>query len=207
MQIHGHHVDKIKGRFSGTIDEVDEDVFKFDRVVVMLVVGRTTVGAVDVKDDGEVHATMRIKITDMEPLEGELRDQAIAYLSHGADQGILNFGNYQHKPAEPKIKGQEALPVADYASPPAPPEGVDPATGEISGSSPASKPVKVINDPDEEFNVPPAAPEVAPRPDDVAPPKPDPREAAPPPVGTRVGTVRPGGRKDAALADFLNGGE
>lgn len=211
MQIQGHHVDKLKGRFSGTIDDVDEDAFKFDRMVVMLVVGRTAIGSVDVKDDGEVHAVMKIKVQDMQHLEGALRDQAIAYLAHGAGQGILDFGNYRHKGDESKkVEGQEALPVADYAAPADPPEGVDPATGEIDESSTARKSVKIINDPDEEFDVPPAAPEpVKPRLGDVDPPStPTPArpqmDEAPPPAGTRVGTIRKGSRKDSDLEAFLN---
>lgn len=210
MQIHGHHVDKIKGRFSGTIDEVDEDEFKFDRMVVCLVVGRTSVGSIDTKDDGEVHAVMKIKVTDMSALEGPLRDQAIAYLAHGSEQGILDFGNYRHKgdePKPPKIEGQEALPVADYAQPPEAPPGVD-ANGEVI-HTPLSR-ARVVQDPDEEFDVPPAEDPVRPRVTDVTPPQAPveaprtARDPAPAPSGTVVGQVRKGERKDSALADFLN---
>lgn len=204
MQIHGHQVDKIKGRFSGTIDEVDEDAFKFDRMVVCLVVGRTSIGSIDTKDDGEVHAVVKIKITDMQALEGPLRDQAIAYLAHGANQGILDFGNYRHKGDEPKPpkEGQEALPVAGYAEPP---DGVD-DDGVVTATAPT--PARIIQDPDEEFDVPPADDPVTPRVTDTPPPDaPAPRTArdeAPPPSGTVVGTLRRGGRKDEVLDSWLN---
>lgn len=204
MQIQGHQIDKVKGRFTGTIDEVDDEIFKFDRMVVMLVVARTSVGSIDPKDDGEIHAVMKIKVSDMQALEGDLRDQAIAYLAHGADQGILHFGQPVHKP--PRIKGQKALeveaPVADYAEPP---PGVD-VNGEV--------PARVVQDPDEEFDVPVAAPlPVTARATDAEPPafvapaaealSPDEENTAPPAGAQRVGTIR-APRKDEALSAFLN---
>lgn len=208
MQIQGHQIDKLKGRFSGTVDDVDEEHFKFDRMVVMLVIGRCSIGSVDVKDDGEVHAVMKIKVEDITPLEEELRDQAIAYLAHGAGQGILDFGNYRHQ-GEPKPakEGQESLPVATYAEPPEADENGERVTAT------ASTPARVLQD--EEFDVPPGDPlPVTARPGDVDPPAvrapvEEPTalgaDEAPAPSGTVVGSLRRGERKDAVLDAWLSG--
>lgn len=218
MQIHGVQVDRVKGRFAGTIDEVDDDIFRHDRYVIMLVAARTAAGATDTMDDGEVVQTMRLKVQDMVPLTGELRDQAVAFMAHGGNQGVMSFGNHIEKPKEEQ-RGQQTM--ADYAQPPEPTiqeteqtyaaddhSNVDPSTGEVVS----------VSDEDEFFDVPVAEPDpVVPRPTDVEPPQwrapeaepisdPNPaRDVAPPPPGNVVGHVTGGRpRRDSVLDDFLN---
>lgn len=187
--------DKMNGRFRGSIEDIDPEIFKFDSMVFALVCMRVDDKGRVIKDDGTIVKTMGLAASDMVPLTGPLRDQAIAYMAHGADQGILDLGQTIHHP-RPAPEGQAELPVADYA---APPPGVD-ANGEV---------VKPVESPDDEFDVPVAdEPPVTARATDVAPPEAkalseDPKAAATVPVGTRVGRIH-GDRKDKDLEDFLS---
>lgn len=211
-QVDGVAIDRWKGRFSGTIDEIDGDEFRHDRFVVLLVTARTAAGSTDTMDDGEVVQTMRLKVQDMVPLEGELRDQAVAYMAHGPNQGGFSFGNHMETPKE-ELKGQQ---VADYAAPPEPqaaPPDVDPETGEIVRDD---EPVLARDEDGEYFDVPVAKPDpVTVRPDDVEPPKfkeaepvsdPDPRQTPVIPTGNVIGHVSGRPRKDSVLDSFLNEG-
>lgn len=200
MQVHGHNVDKFKGRFTGTIDEVEEEDFRFDQMVVLVVLVRPSFGGIDPRDDGEVHATVKIKVTDMAPLKGEMRDQAIRFLAGGSTVGLIDFGQSRKE---------------TYADPPPTTveSGTNGATGEITRPPGVDFDGELVDD---VFDVPVAPPlPVVPRPDDAdppaykAPPEPVPvgQESAPPPAGAqRVGSVYGRGRegrKDSDLAAFL----
>lgn len=94
-QIEGLGVDRRQARLMGTfeISGDDDRDLSLDRVVVMIVAGRSTKVEHSVLETGDVVSRRVVKVSDIMPLTGDMRDEAIRRLSRRSDpnQGVLDW--------------------------------------------------------------------------------------------------------------------
>jgi hypothetical protein len=135
MNVDGFPVEKFKCRVSGTVEIAEEDgtAMRLDRVVVMLVAGRSDQYIPKIiEEDGTALVTRVVKLEHLALLEGDIREialQALVTNDQNALQGALEFPN-SDQPALQKTVDETtgeivSAPVAAYAQPPEPvdPEG------------------------------------------------------------------------------------
>lgn len=90
----GYTVDAYQARFSGTIDVEDEfaESLYTGRVTVWLLAARN--GEAQFKETADAESVIRKNVQKIEmaiPLDGQMRDEAIIYLSHAGTQGGVSF--------------------------------------------------------------------------------------------------------------------
>ena len=89
----GMEVNIYEGKLTGTfeLDDVKASAMNLDRVVVFIVAARLGKAQVEPTKDGDIKRTNTFVVSELEILEGELRNQAIQYLADPS-QGVLDFG-------------------------------------------------------------------------------------------------------------------
>ena len=105
--IDNHEVNKWELALTGSIEmsEDDADQTSLDKVTVFVVAAHAGKAAFEVLSDGDVRRRNTMKLSDAAVLTGKLREQAIVFLSSGADQGYMDFPMPVH-PAEPTQDGE-----------------------------------------------------------------------------------------------------
>lgn len=114
-QIEGLGVDRRQARLMGTFEISDDDDrdLSLDRVVVMVVAGRSIKVEHSVLETGDVVSRRVVKVSDIMPLVGDMRDEAIRQLSRRADpnQGVLDWSEPQPQPQPQRQIEAEAAPA------------------------------------------------------------------------------------------------
>jgi hypothetical protein len=89
----GMEVNVYEGKLTGAfeLDDIKAAGMNLDRVVVFVVAARLGKAQVEPTKDGDIKRTNTFVVSELQILEGELRDQAIQYLAM-PDQGVLDFG-------------------------------------------------------------------------------------------------------------------
>lgn len=112
-QIEGLGVDRRQARLMGTFEISDDDDrdLSLDRVVVMIVAGRSTKIEHSVLETGEVLSRRVVKVSDVMPLVGDMRDEAIRRLSRHADpnQGVLEWSSGDQHDDQRQIEAEASL--------------------------------------------------------------------------------------------------
>lgn len=106
--IDNHEVNKWELALTGSIEmsEEDADQTSLDKVTVFVVAAHAGKAAFEVLADGDVRRRNTMKLSDASVLTGKLREQAIVFLSSGADQGYLDFPMPAHPSTEPPQDGE-----------------------------------------------------------------------------------------------------
>jgi hypothetical protein len=88
----GFEVNVYEGKLTGgfELDELQAAKLNLDRIAVFVVAARLGKAQVEAMKDGDVKRTNTFVVSELQILEGELRDQAIQYLAM-PNQGILEF--------------------------------------------------------------------------------------------------------------------
>lgn len=206
----GIPVEKVKGRLAGTIELEEEDIRRsgLDDVGVAVVVYRVKTPTFKVNRHGELERTNVYGVSELRLLDDELRDEMIRRCGLFMEETLFSSAASVVPP-----------PVAS-----APPEGVDPDTGEVSAPDPEAEPEEPLSDDDDFTDVPPLEGGEDGEADIVqrVVPEPRPGATAQPAAGgpkvakfnpdddddgsddrTVVGQVRQGPRKDKSLERFL----
>lgn len=89
----GFEVNVYEGKLTGgfEMDDGQAEKLSLDRIAVFVVAARLGKAQVEATKDGDVKRTNTFVVSELQILEGELRDQAIQYLAM-PNQGILEFG-------------------------------------------------------------------------------------------------------------------
>jgi hypothetical protein len=89
----GYEVNVYEGSLSGKfeLDDAQAEKLSLDRIAVFVVAARLGKASVEATKDGDVKRTNSFVVSELQILEGELRDQAIQYLAM-PNQGVLEFG-------------------------------------------------------------------------------------------------------------------
>lgn len=93
MRFDGFEVNLFEGRLQGgfELDELQSGKLNLDRIAVFVVAARLGKASVEATKDGDVKRTNTFIVSELQILEGELRDQAIQYLAM-PNQGVMDFG-------------------------------------------------------------------------------------------------------------------
>lgn len=89
----GYEVNVYEGSLSGKfeLEDAQAEKLSLDRIAVFVVAARLGKASVEATKDGDVKRTNSFVVSELQILEGELRDQAIQYLAM-PNQGVLDFG-------------------------------------------------------------------------------------------------------------------
>lgn len=102
----GIPVTSYQGRFSGSfeVDGRNNDLVKLGKVCVWVVVARSGESQTkEVADGEEAQRKVVQKVEAAIPLEGDLRDEAIVWLSHDGERGSIGFAR-ENTPAERQLE-------------------------------------------------------------------------------------------------------
>lgn len=89
----GFEVNVFEGKLTGgfEMDELQANKLSLDRIAVFVVAARLGKASVEATKEGDVKRTNTFVVSELQILEGELRDQAIQYLAM-PNQGVMEFG-------------------------------------------------------------------------------------------------------------------
>jgi hypothetical protein len=89
----GFEVNVYEGKLTGgfEMDDVQAEKLSLDRIAVFVVAARLGKAQIEATKDGDVKRTNTFVVSELQILEGDLRDQAIQYLAM-PNQGVLEFG-------------------------------------------------------------------------------------------------------------------
>lgn len=89
----GFEVNVYEGSLTGKfeLEDAQAEKLSLDRIAVFVVAARLGKASVEATKDGDVKRTNTFVVSELQILEGELRDQAIQYLAMPS-QGVLEFG-------------------------------------------------------------------------------------------------------------------
>jgi hypothetical protein len=99
----GMEINVYEGKLTGSfeLEDVQATNMNLDRVVVFVVAARLGKAQVEPTKDGDIKRTNTFVVSELQILEGELRDQAIQYLAM-PNQGVLDFGVEEDEELEPE---------------------------------------------------------------------------------------------------------